>query len=83
MFLNAINWGNYGYQYRLTVTKVVFEFELKYFAPPRAIGLTVTKVVFEFNNSKVVKFLTYRLTVTKVVFEYDISQILMILGRLD
>ena len=57
--------------YRLTVTKVVFEYYGGGFWKGSTFRLTVTKVVFELSTKALGKLRTNRLTVTKVVFELE------------
>ena len=57
----------------LTVTKVVFEYQLERQNEGMFTGLTVTKVVFEYlQNGKFKTEAEAWLTVTKVVFEFFI-----------
>ena len=68
MFLNAISKYETGRATRLTVTKVVFEYNSCALINDWVKGLTVTKVVFEYLDNLKRNF-DLGLTVTKVVFE--------------
>ena len=70
MFLNAVYSGtNSNGLKRLTVTNVVFEYEIPRNIVEQVMGLTVTNVVFEFLTVEASSRLGSRLTVTNVVFE--------------